>query len=465
MNYFNDLRRYGAAPALICEDGVVVGYDALASAADAFGSHLPERGLVFLLGENCREAVLGYIGCLRTGAPAALFSSGLHGSFLTALLAAYRPACVWLPATRAGELRGLTEVYRSGDYVLLRSGYPAVPIHQDLALLVTTSGSTGSPKLVRLSYGNLAANATSIAQYLRIEPDDRALTSLPMHYVYGLSVISSHLDAGASVVLTDTSLAEKQFWLLANQYRITSLAGVPYTYEMLKRLRWQQMNIGSLRTLTQAGGKLHASLVREFALACEEKGIRFYVMYGAAEATARMAYLPPELAVNNPASIGIPIPGGEFWIEDDCGHVIRQPGVTGQLHYRGPNVSMGYATCAEDLVRGDERSGILATGDLAQRDQQNLYFIVGRRSRFLKLFGNRVNLEEVEQIVRSTGIDCACGGDDAGLRIYITDASRRREALSLVQQMTRLHSSVLHVIELEQIPRNSFGKIAYSELP
>ena len=319
---------------------------------------------------------------------------------------------------------------------------------------------------MRLSYGNLAANAAAIAEYLRVEPGDCALTSLPMHYVYGLSVINSHLHAGASVALTDAVFCGKEA-LVAHQerYRVTSLAGVPYTYEMLKRLHWQRMNIGSLRTLTQAGGKLHPSLVREFALACEEKDIRFYVMYGAAEATARMAYLPPELAAGNPASIGIPIPDGELWIEDDCGRVIRESRVTGQLFYRGPNVSMGYAVCGKDLARGEERGGILETGDLAQRDEQNLYSIVGRLSRFLKLYGNRVNLEEVEQMVRGVGIDCACGGDDSALRVYITDASRRHEAVSVVQQMTRLHPSVLRVIELKQIPRNSFGKIAYAELP
>jgi len=465
MSYFDDLARLDTAVALVCEDGRALTYSAVAAAADAFARHLPARGLVFLLSGNCPEAVLGYIGCLRMRAPAALFSTGLHRSFLAALLAAYRPPCIWLPRSRAGEIQGATEIYRLNDYVLLRTGFSPLPAHEQLALLMTTSGSTGSPKLVRLSYGNLAANTAAIAEYLRIEPDDRALTSLPMHYVYGLSVINSHLHAGASVVLTDASLAEKRFWSLIEEHRVTSLAGVPYTYEILKKLRWQRMNIASLRTLTQAGGKLHPGMVREFALACQEKNIRFYVMYGAAEATARMAYLPPELAADNPSSIGIPIPGGELWVEDDRGCLIREPGGTGRLFYRGPNVSMGYADRGEDLTLGDERGGILDTGDLAQRDEQSLFSIVGRRSRFVKLFGNRVNLEEVEQIVRSSGIECACGGDDAALRIYITDTSRRREALSVVQQMTRLHPCVLRVIELERIPRNSFGKIAYAELP
>jgi acyl-CoA synthetase (AMP-forming)/AMP-acid ligase II len=234
---------------------------------------------------------------------------------------------------------------------------------------------------------------------------------------------------------------------------------------MLKRLRWQQIDLSWIRTLTQAGGKLHPDLVREFATACRKKGIRFYVMYGAAEATARMSYLPPEMAVERPDSIGFPIPGGEFWIQDDNGCVVQEPGGIGELYYRGPNVSLGYATGGGDLARGDERGGVLRTGDLARCDADNLYSIVGRRSRFIKLFGNRVNLEEVEQLICRTGVDCVCGGNDAGLNIYITERSRREEVVKTVQDLTKLHHSALRVVVLEEIPRNSFGKIAYSELP
>lgn len=465
MNYFDNLDRFGVAPALVCEDGTTFSYCDVQLLSDQFGSYLPEPGLAFILADNCHEAVVGYIGCLRARIPAALFSADLHPSFLSALLAAYRPPCIWLPQQRTAEIPDATELYRFGNYVLLNTGYAPHPVLEALALLVTTSGSTGSPKLVRLSYDNLVANTASIAAYLCIETHDRALTSLPMHYVYGLSVLNSHLHSGAAVVLTKASLAEKRFWLLMEKYRITSISGVPYTYEMLRKLHWRQMNVASLKTLTQAGGKLRPDLVREVATVSHQAGIRFYVMYGAAEATARMSYLPPELAMDHPGSIGIPIPGGEFWIEDENGRTICQPGITGELCYRGPNVSLGYASCSGDLVRGDERGGILHTGDLAQRDELGLYSIVGRRNRFLKLFGNRVNLEELEQIVRGAGIDCACGGDDQALRIYITDASRRKEALTVVQQMTRLHPAALRIIELEEIPRNTFGKIAYADLP
>jgi long-subunit acyl-CoA synthetase (AMP-forming) len=327
-------------------------------------------------------------------------------------------------------------------------------MHEDLALLIMTSGTTGNPKLVRLSYRNLSANAESISEYLHIRDDDKAITTLPMNYVYGLSVINSHLHAGASIILTNATLMEKRFWDLFKTNRPTMLSGVPYTYEQIKRLQWRRMELPSLRVLTQAGGKLHPDLVREFASICREKDLLFYVMYGAAEATARMSYLPPHLAMEKPSSIGMAIPGGELWIEND-----------GELCYRGENVSLGYAECRGDLARGDDRQGVLKTGDLATQDEDGAFYISGRKSRFIKLFGNRVNLEDVEQFIRNKGIDCACAGNDDALRLYVTRASEERDALVFAQQLTNLHHSAFRTILLGQIPRNQAGKVCYSELP
>ena len=178
-----------------------------------------------------------------------------------------------------------------------------------------------------------------------------------MNYVYGLSVVNSHLHAGASIALSTGSLTEKRFWELLKAERATTFAGVPYTFELLHRLGWSRMNLPSLKVLTQ-GGKLHASLVREFATECQAKGIRFYVMYGAAEATARMSYLPPSMVMDKPASIGIAIPGGAFALEGPDNSPIDKPETVGELIYRGPNVSRGYAECRKDLALGDKRGGV-----------------------------------------------------------------------------------------------------------
>lgn len=465
MNFYDNLERYGQSRALIAEDGKEVSYLELARDADAVGFHLRERGLGFALCENRPESVAGYLGFLRSRTPVALLASGLHETLLAELLKRYRPQYVWLPRERAGLISNAANLVELGRYVLLAGGTDPFPCHDDLALLLTTSGSTGSPKFVRQTYGNIASNADSITQYLGIRSEDKPITTLPMHYVFGLSVINSHLLSGASVVLTNRGLMEKAFWNLLKLSQATSFSGVPYTYEMLKRLRFGRMDLPSLKVLTQAGGKLNADLVYEFAVLCREKGIRFFVMYGASEATARMSYLPADSALEKPGSIGIPIPGGEFWIEDENGARIDSPGVVGELIYRGANVSPGYATCGEDLALGDVNGGILRTGDMAKRDEDGFYYIAGRMSRFLKIFGNRVALEEVEQHIRKLGIDCACTGEDDRLKIYISDGSDRNRAIGYVQELTGLHHTTYAVVVVDKIPRNEFGKITYAELP
>jgi acyl-CoA synthetase (AMP-forming)/AMP-acid ligase II len=458
MTFYDDLQSFGQAIAFIAGNGETLTYAAAAKAADSFGAQLAAQGpdsrkLVFILAENCPECVIAYLGCLRGRCPVALLPSGIHADSLANLLRLYHPNFIWLPRSRASEMKAHSPVSALGDYILLANSTAAIEIHDDLALLMTTSGTTGSPKFVRLSYLNISANAGSISECLHIRDDDKPITTLPMHYVYGLSVINSHLHSGASVVLTNASLTEKRFWELFKSCCATTISGVPYTYELLKRLGWQRMNLPSLRVLTQAGGKLHAELVREFAETCLEKGMRFYVMYGAAEATARMSYLPPELAVEKPASIGMAIPGGELWIED------------GELCYKGSNVSLGYAESHGDLARGDDRHGVLRTGDLATRDEDGAFYIVGRKSRFIKLFGNRINLDDVEQFIRNQGIDCACSGNDEALRLYISNAADESKALAFAQQLTSLHRSAFRTLVVSQLPRNEAGKVSYAELP
>jgi len=464
MTFYENLGRFGQAPAFILENGETLTYENIEASADDFGAHLKRGALTMILADNCAPSLIGYLGCLRSKCPVMLLARTIDDRLVASLIGLYRPNYIWLPEERAHVLSRCEKRYATGGYELLLNSDEAVSMHVELALLMSTSGSTGSPKFVRQSYGNIASNAASIVQSLDIRGEDRAITVLPMHYVYGLSVINSHLSMGAAVILTDASLMEKRFWNLMKSQRATSLSGVPYTFEVLKRLKWTRMDLPSLRMLTQAGGKLSAALVQEFASQCLAKGILFYVMYGAAEATARMAYLLPHLALTKPASIGMAIPGGEFWLEDDSGSVVTDPEVAGELVYKGSNVALGYAQCAEDLVLGDERGGILMTGDLAKRDNEGAYFIVGRKSRFVKIYGNRVNLEDVEALLHEANIECACAGIDDLLTIYVTDRAQVHLAVSFAQQVTGLPRKGFRAEHINRIPRNEAGKILYANL-
>jgi len=177
------------------------------------------------------------------------------------------------------------------------------------------------------------------------------------------------------------------------------------------------------------------------------------VMYGQTEATARMSYLPWEKAEEKYASIGVAIPGGEFSLAED-----------GELIYQGENVSLGYAECAEDLKKGDENHGILHTGDMARVDDDGFYYITGRKKRFVKIWGNRCNLDQVEQIVKSVTTSCACAGVDDKITVFTTTDGLEQEIKTLLSTKTGLNPVAFQVKVIEAIPVKDSGKIDYQKL-
>jgi acyl-coenzyme A synthetase/AMP-(fatty) acid ligase len=307
-------------------------------------------------------------------------------------------------------------------------------------------------------------NAESIVNYLNLSFEDRPITSLPMHYSYGLSVINSHLISGATILLTDKSIAQKEFWNFARVQKASSMAGVPYTYEMLKRLRFFRMSLPDMKVLTQAGGKLSSNLVQEYAENASITGKKFIVMYGQTEATARMSYLPFEYALEKSGSIGIAIPGGSFRLVDNDGTEITESNKDGELVYLGKNVCVGYADCKEDLIKGDENNGKLYTGDIARRDKDGYYYITGRKKRFIKIYGNRVNLDAAEQIIKEITTSCACVGVDDKMLIYITDTTKSEQCRNFISEKTGLNSKAFEVRVIDEIPKNTSGKVLYANL-
>lgn len=463
MMFVNAAYNYNVA--VISDSGQQLSYSDLHAQASQLFSNIRKRTLVFCLCKNVVESLVGYVAFINNRVVPLMLDATMEFDLLSRLLEAYTPEYIWLPTERSGELNAFQSVYEFQDYTLLRSNVAhSVPLHNSLALLLTTSGSTGSPKLVRLSYENVLANAQSIAEYLSIDDKERPITTLPMHYSFGLSVINSHLLRGATILLTNRSLMEKEFWQFLKNEKATSLSGVPYTYEMLKRLRFFRMDFPSLTTLTQAGGKLSVELNKEFVEYCVASNKRFIVMYGQTEATARMSYVPFERAIEKLGSIGVAIPGGEFSLVDDAGCAINDVDTQGELVYRGANVSLGYAECGDDLAKGDENLGVLHTGDLAKRDSDGFYSIVGRKKRFIKLFGNRVNLDETERLLKPMVSECACVGTDDRMVVYITEQGRELEVKQFISTKTGLNHTAFDVRFCPSIPKNSSGKTLYANL-
>ncbi len=416
-----DIDTYGSRLAIIADDGRRLTYAELGELVAVKAKSLQRGVLQFCLCKNTIESIVEYLACLEVGAPV-----------------------VMLDATKDAEtIENLRQIYKPG----------ITKCHPDLAVCLTTSGSTGSPKLVRLTLRNIITNAESIAQYLCIDADERPITMLPMYYSYGLSIINSHLLKGATILLTDKTYAQREFWNFLKENEATSMSGVPYTWELLRRLRFMRMYQPSVRTMTQAGGKLNAEIALEYIRWAKSVGKEFIVMYGQTEATARMSYLPWESAEEKYASIGVAIPGGKFSLAED-----------GELIYQGENVSLGYAECADDLMKGDENHGVLHTGDMARVDEDGFYYITGRKKRFVKVWGNRCNLDQVEQLVKPITTTCACAGVDDHITVFVTKEGLEKEIKDLLASKTGLNPIAFAVKVIEAIPVKDSGKIDYQLL-
>ena len=443
--------------AVIDDSGMSVTYGDICDFSMVFAKHLPKRSLIFILAENCIGSLLGYTSSLINKIVPLILSAKTEKGLYENLREKYLPEYLWVPNEKVEEL-GFETVFSDYGYTLLKTGNASKPLYENLSLLLPTSGSTGSPKLVRHSYRNIEANAYNVLRMFKLTSSEKAMAILPMHYTMGLSVIASHLLAGATLLLSGRSLLDKGFWEMLKE--ATSFTGVPYSYEILMKMRFTRMDLPNLKIITQGGGKLTEEMFSELAKYAIDKGKQFIPTYGQSECTARMAYLPAELAMTKICSIGIAEPGGQLSIIDNEGNETFEGEATGEMVYRGENVTLGYATCIKDLTKGDENNGIMHTGDLARRDADGCYYIVGRLKRFLKIFGLRIGLDEVENLIKAEyGIDCYCKGNDEKLVVMVASKNVAEQLPSFIEEKTHLYHKNIEVVVVDAILRNESGKV------
>lgn len=457
-----DLQKYSENIAVETESGLRLTYAELEKAGRQITAGLEPRRLTFCLCENTIGSFVGYVGLMNANMPTVLLDGSKDIEIINGLIAHYQPKYVWALSTVA--ITGGKRVCEYEDYVMLELASEAYEIHPDVLLCLTTSGTTGSPKLVKLTERNLKSNAEAIAEYLKITSAERAITSLPMYYSFGMSVINSHLTKGATLLLTDKAVIQREFLTFLKEGKATSIAGVPYTYEMLRRLRFLKMDLPELKTMIQAGGKLNANIVKEYVESAQQTGKEFIVMYGQTEAAPRMSYLPFEKAIEKYASIGIAIPGGKLSVRDVNDQEIQTPDVDGELIYEGPNVCMGYAECIADLATGDENHGVLHTGDVARFDGDGYFYITGRMKRFVKVWGNRCNLDATEQLVKAITTSCACVGVDDRITIFVTKEGLESQIKDYLVEKTGLNVRAFEVRVIEAIPTLPSGKLDYQSM-
>lgn len=452
--------------AFITSKGDNVSYGDLSALSFALQRIIAPGQLVLVEAINSTGSLSGYAALFEARCPVLLFGSIVVKSAFHQLIEKWRPAYVWMHH-QSEAIAGKIALISFHDFSLYATSIAeTATVHPEMAVVLTTSGSTGNSKLVRLSYQNIISNASSIVSFLSIQQNDRTITTLPPGYAYGLSVINTHLMAGASILVIQNSMMEKSFWDLLNQFRITNINGVPYHYKMMHKLQLHKIQLPSVRFFTQAGARLSIDLQSYFADICHKSQSQLFCMYGQTEATARMAYLPPELASVKLGSVGKAIPGGKIELIDDSGQPISVPNEVGELVYAGPNIAMGYALHFTDLRRGFDFATSHATGDYGSYDEDGYLYLVGRKDRMIKLHGKRINLDDFSNRIHELkpGWQIACVGKEDSISFFCTDATDLPEFNLLIQKEFNLPLSSYSIRMIPSIPVNESGKVLFHQL-
>lgn len=450
--------------AIIDSHGVEMTYGQLIEFVDKLYSKIAKRTLIFILCENSAGPLAAYVSCLNNRVVPLMVSANMDKDMIRHLIEVYHPEYLWIPEHMKDTLE-YSSVFEAMRYSLVKTGLESYPMYDDLALLLTTSGSTGSAKYVRHTYNNVCSNAHNVASVFELNENENGMVSLPLQFTQGLNVATSHLLAGATALLSTDNLMQKEFWDFFKKNKATSMTCVPYSVELLDRIRFFRMDLPDFKVLNEGGGRLPDQLFMKCAEYAKNTGRKFIPTYGSTETTSRMAYLPAELSLTKCGSIGRPLPNCCIDLVDDNGELITTENQIGEIVFKGPNVTMGYAECGEDLLKGDERFGVYNTGDLAYFDQDGCFFIVGRKKRFLKIFGYRISLDEAERMIKDQfHIECACVGTDKKLTVFTTSREMEDEIIGFMADKTGLHYTAFAVRYLDSIPKNDTGKTQYKLL-
>jgi acyl-CoA synthetase (AMP-forming)/AMP-acid ligase II len=478
----------------IIDGGEEIRYGELVEMAEGIANALQEAGVGFqarvgIAAANSAAWVASYLGILKIGAVATPFPSQLTreqfaGFCRVAGCHAFCMDNVHLLKYAAVIADGSTVVALgrdlggngAGEQSTLVRPYgscatAAVDETKELAALMFTSGTTGTPNAVKVSHRNIIANTESIIQYLQLSAADRIMVVLPFHYCFGTSLLHTHLRVGGSLVLNNAFQYVGEVLEQIDRYACSGFAGVPSVYQqLLSHSSFRAHQLASLRTVQQAGGKLPDKFIRELKSALPQASI--FIMYGQTEATARLSYLPPERLHDKVGSIGRGIPGVTLRVLKQDGEQ-AQPGEIGEIVAEGDNVALGYLT--PDASKEPFREGKLYSGDMAYQDEEGFIYVVGRTSDFLKPSGFRVSAASIENAVAEIpgitevaviGVPHAKLGE-AAKAFVVVEAGREIPAEMIIGHCRRvlpIYAVPQEIVFLKELPKNSARKVLKEQL-
>jgi len=463
---FHQIKKFSADIAFIDDKKNKIKYSEIVKLKNKLATFVKEKSLTIIISENTIGSLMGYASLSMLDVVLMPISQDLTDRKFETLITKYLPKFLWCKKNYYNEkIDNLFEpLFEYHNYVFFRSKKENYyKIKSNLFILLSTSGSIGNPKCVKLSYGNIIKNSNSINRYLKLNRNDRTITTMPWNYSYGMSIINTHLLTGGSILVTNNSIMEKSFWSLLDQISITNFNGVPFTYEILKKIGINRLLKLHLKFITQAGGKMNSPLSDEITSLCKSNKIKFFVMYGQTEASPRMSFTEKTFKKTHSTCIGKPIYGGKFYLVKNK-KKIKKINSIGELYFKGNNVFKGYSESYKDLFNKKKiNSKLLETGDFAKFDKDGNYYLVGRKSRFVKIYGVRIGFDSIEDNLRENGILSAVVSKNEKLLIFI----KKRISTKIkkdISQIIKIKVSDFNLIKISKFPRNENNKIAYNEL-
>ena len=466
MRLFKSFNKYKDNIAIIDREYSDLSYKQVLTETNKIKKKIKNKSLILIVSENSLGSLLAYIFCIINNHVGIILDSKTSKQNIIKIFKSYQPNYVFLSKKTKSIFKKIClEKYTFFDQSLMKNKInKKKKLNKNLSLLLSTSGSMGSIKFVKLSRNNIKHNTESIISYLKINKKDSAITNLPISYSYMLSVINTHFEVGASIVISKYSLIEKKFWKILKNSKVTSFNGVPYTYEILTRIGLKNIKIDTLKYLTHAGGKLEKNKLEEIIKFCKKNNLKFFSMYGQTEASPRISYLKPEFSQKKIGSIGKGIPGSKIYIIDNTSKKIIKPFVEGEIICEGKNVFMGYSNNYKDLKKANEENYKLKTGDLGFVDKDGFLYITSRISKIAKIFGNRVDLGALESLMSQKGYKVVCLSDNKKVFIFIEKKYNKTNLINTISKITNLNINSFELTKLKNLPRTANNKISYHEL-
>ena len=419
-------------------------YGDILKKSEEINSFIEKKSLILIVCRNSIESIIGYISFLENNHITIILDHSFKEDYVNKIIKLYKPQYIYSDAFFFKIQNKYKKLYSFKNFNLYKSSYKKnFNINKKNYILLSTSGTTQNPKFVRISKNNIKNNTMNIIDYLKIRKNHTAITTMPMGYSYGLSIINTHLYAEAQILVNELTIFDKNFWKNVNKFKVTSIGGVPQFYEYLMKLRLNNLPISKIKYFTQAGGKLSKNITNYFSDICKKNKIKFYIMYGQTEASPRMSYLEPNKINIKKGSIGKPLENTSFHISGENNKIIKKAFVKGELIFKGKNVSLGYANNFKDLKKGDINKGKLFTGDIAYKDKDNYYFIIGRKKRFSKIFGIRINLDDIEIKLKENNYIVKCLPSSENLNLIVKENYDVNKIKNILQDYSGINKNYI----------------------